>query len=408
MINKAFVSNNRVTLIFSLCVLIILSVQSTSFALSSEGVDGEKVFTIGFLELKSDKRYKKKQTFAKFMGQALGRPFAGAEIALKEIKFHGTELGITFALQHEVAKKAKDLPAKISELYDKGVRFFILDLPADDLANLAKTQQENSIVLFNISAYETALRQTQCQANLFHTLPSHAMQADALSQYLISKKWRNILLLEGPLANDKLLADSFRTAAKRYGLKIADTRPFILSNDPRERDKNNVALITNGDHDVIYIADSQGEFARNTPYKTLKPNLIVGSEGIVASAWHWAWDRHGAPQLEKRFEKKHKRAMTNTDWAAWMAVKAIAGAIQSTKSTELTTISDYLTSQKNLLDTFKGNASSFRPWNNQLRQPILLTTHNWVVERAPIKGFLHQENNLDTLGIDKRNSKCKF
>ena len=90
------------------------------------------------------------------------------------------------------------------------------------------------------------------------------------------------------------------------------------------------------------------------------------------------------------------------------AVKAIAGAIQSTNSTELKTLKDYLTSPENLLDTFKGNASSFRPWNNQLRQPILLTTHNWVVERAPIKGFLHQKNNLDTLGIDERNSKCKF
>ncbi|CAA6823845.1 MAG: Amino acid/amide ABC transporter substrate-binding protein, HAAT family, partial [uncultured Thiotrichaceae bacterium] len=261
---------------------------------------------------------------------------------------------------------------------------------------------------FNTSAYETALRETQCQPNLFHTLPSHAMLADALGQYLISKKWHNVLILEGPLAEDKLLTAAFSVAAKRYGLKISEKRPFVLSNDPRERDKNNVALLSNGDHDAIYIADSQGEFARSTPYQTLKPNLIVGSEGLVASAWHWAWDRHGAPQLEKRFEKKHKRPMTNTDWAAWMAVKAIAGAIQSTKSTDVKTLSSYLTSEENLLDTFKGNASSFRPWNKQLRQPILLTTHNWVVERAPIKGFLHQTNNLDTLGIDQRNSKCKF
>lgn len=378
--------------------------QTTATTLSNQS----KLFNIGFVELKSDPRYKKKRLFARFMGQALGRPVAGAKLAVKEIKFHGIELGISFKLQHAKAKNEKDIEAKISELYASGVRFILLDLPAEDLALIAKQQPEKDIVLFNVSSYNTALRESQCQQNLFHTLPSHAMLSDALGQYLISKKWRKVLVLEGPLAEDKLLSSSFSASAKRYGLKISDTRPFILSNDPREREKNNVALMTNGDHDVIYIADSQGEFARNTPYKTLKPNLIVGSEGMTASAWHWAWDRHGAPQLEKRFEKKNKRPMANTDWAAWMAVKAIAGAVQSTKSTETKTITEYLTSDDNLLDTFKGYASSFRPWNNQLRQPILLTTHSWVVDRAPIKGFLHQKNNLDTLGIDQRNSKCQF
>ena len=368
----------------------------------------DKVFNIGFIELKKDPRYKKNTLFARFMGQALGRPYAGAALALKEIKFHGTELGISFDLQHAVAKKEKDISTKVDELYSDGIRFILVDLPANELTELTKKYSTKDIVFFNISAYETELRQSQCQSNLFHTLPSHAMLADALGQYLISKKWRQVLLLEGPLAEDKLLTEAFTAAAKRYGLKITDKRPFELSNDPRKREKNNVTLISNGDQDVIYVADSQGEFARNTPYQTLNPNLIVGSEGLTASAWHWAWDRHGAPQLEKRFEKKNERPMTNIDWAAWMAVKAIAGAIQSTKSTELKTITRHLTSDKNLLDTFKGYASSFRPWNNQLRQPILLTTHTWVVDRAPITGFLHQTNNLDTLGIDQRNSQCKF
>jgi ABC transporter substrate binding protein (PQQ-dependent alcohol dehydrogenase system) len=370
--------------------------------------DSSNVLNIAFIELKSDPRYKKKRTFARFMGQAIGRPFAGAELALKEIKFHGAEIGISFDLQHSIARSAEELPTIISDLHTNGTRFFILDLPADILADLAKSQREKDLVLFNASAYETSLRQTQCQANLFHTLPSHAMLSDALGQYLISKKWRNILLLEGPLAEDKLLTSSFTASAKRYGLKILEKRSFILSNDPRERSKNNIALLTNGKHDVIYVADSQGEFARNAAYQTIKPNLIVGSEGLVSSAWHWAWDRHGAPQLEKRFEKKHKRPMANTDWAAWMAVKAIAGAVQSTKSVELDILKAHLTSPTNILDTFKGNGSNFRPWNNQLRQPILLTTHNWVVNRAPLKGFLHQTNNLDTLGIDQRNSTCKL
>lgn len=398
----------KLSLVLLTLIFFVIPIGSQADTDAIETKASNKIFNIGFIELKKDARYKKKRVFARFMGQALGRPFSGAELALKEIKFHGAELGLSFALQRAVAKKPEELATKVSELYATGVRFFVLDLPATLLANLAKSQKGKDIAFFNISAYETELRQSQCQANLFHTLPSHAMLADALSQYLISKKWRNVLLLEGSLPEDKLLSSSFADSAKRYGLKIKDKRSFILSNDPRERNKNNIALLTSGNHDVIYVADSQGEFARNTAYQTVKPNLIVGSEGLTASAWHWAWERHGAPQVEKRFEKKYKRPMTNIDWAAWMAVKAIAGAVQSTKNTDINTITNYLVSPENLLDTFKGNASSFRPWNNQLRQPILLTTHNWVVERAPIKGFLHQTNNLDTLGIDQRKTQCQF
>ena len=234
------------------------------------------------------------------------------------------------------------------------------------------------------------------------------MLADALAQYLVSKKWRKVLELEGPLDSDKLLSASFEAAAKRYGLKITDKRSFLLSNDPRERNKNNIALLTRGNHDVIYIADTQGEFSRGAPYKTIKPNLIIGSEGINPSTWHWSWDRYGAPQLEKRFEKKAKRPMSSPDWAAWMAIKTIATAVQSTKSTEFSVLTTFLKSENSLFDTFKGTAASFRPWNNQLRQPILLSTHNWVIDRAPIKGFLHQKNNLDTLGFDEKKSLCKF
>lgn len=366
----------------------------------------ENTFNIGYLELNKDPRYKKKRLFARFAGQAIGRPYAGAQIAIREVKFHGSEIDTGFKIERKQAKTIEQLSEFIEEFYSNGVRFFVLDLPPDPLAELAIKYKDKDIALFNISAYDNFLRNEACQANLYHTLPSHAMLMDALSQFLISKKWRNVLLLESEKPEDKQLAAAFEKSAKRFGLKISDKRTFVIGNDPRERAKNNVALLTGGKHDVIFIADSEGEFARGMPYQTLKPDLIVGSEGLSASTWHWSWERYGAPQLVKRFDKMHHRPMGNTDWAAWMAVKAIASAVQGTKSTEFQKLTAYLTSPENSLDSFKGNASNFRPWNNQLRQPVLLTTHNWVVERAPIKGFLHQSNNLDTLGIDQRHSQC--
>jgi ABC transporter substrate binding protein (PQQ-dependent alcohol dehydrogenase system) len=232
---------------------------------------------------------------------------------------------------------------------------------------------------------------------------------DALTQYLIFRKWSEVLVLEGPHDEDKQLVQSFERSAKRYGARIIDKRPFVLSNDPRERDQNNVALLTaEGDYDVVFVADSDGEFARDVPYHTVKPQLVVGSEGLAAAAWHWSWERHGAPQLEKRFEEEADRPMRGIDWAAWMAVKAVANAVQRTESVDFATLRDYILSPEVILDGFKGNRLNFRPWNHQLRQPVLLITHNWVVDRAPIKGFLHQTNNMDTLGYDERESQCEF
>lgn len=366
-------------------------------------------FTIGYLQLKKDSRYGKKRTYARYLSQPLGRPYAGAKIALDEVKFHAAAIKSEFKLERVRGKDAGDLLTSIEEMQAQGVQFFILDLPADSVSEIAAASKGKDIILFNISAREDRLRQEQCQAHLLHIVPSYAMLMDSLAQYLVFRKWNQVLVLEGPESEDALLTQAFERSAKRYGVKIVGKRSFLLSNDPRERDQNNVALLTaEADYDVVFVADTDGEFGRDVPYQTIQPQLVVGTEGLAAAAWHWAWERHGAPQLENRFEDEAKRPMRGFDWASWMAVKAIAEAVQRTASGDFATLRNHLLSEELVLDGFKGNRLNFRPWNHQLRQPVLLITHNWVVERAPIKGFLHQVNNMDTLGYDERESQCEF
>ncbi len=368
----------------------------------------EDTFTIGYLELKGDARYKDKRLFSQYPGQPLGRPHAGAEVAIREVRFHGVELGLSFALEKVEAKTPADLQPALEAMQARGIRFVAVDLAAEQLLPLARSQRGREMVLFNVSAPEDSLRADGCQPNLYHTLPSQAMLYDALAQYLVSKKWRNILELTGPNPEDQALSEAFARSAKKFGLKISEKRPFELGNDPRDRSKNNIALLTGGDHDAIFVADAHGEFARSVPYQTRNPDLIVGSEGLVPVAWHWSWERYGAPQLEKRFEKMHNRPMTGTDWAAWIAIKSVAESVQATKSTDFATISAKMTASDTLYDNFKGTAGGFRAWDHQLRQPVLLATHNWVVERTPLDGFLHQSNTLDSIGVDERESQCRF
>jgi ABC transporter substrate binding protein (PQQ-dependent alcohol dehydrogenase system) len=55
---------------------------------------------------------------------------------------------------------------------------------------------------------------------------------------------------------------------------------------------------------------------------------------------------------------------------------------------------------------FKGVGLSLRNWNGQVRQPILVATPKLLVTVSPQQGFLHQFSELDTLGIDKPETKC--
>lgn len=362
-----------------------------------------------FLELTKDARFDDKRLFFRTLSRPLGDPFAGAEVALREVRFVGQALGVSFTLERVKGKDGAELLAQLDKLAGEGVRYFLINAPAPVVTELAQAAKGRELLLFNVSAADDVLRQEECQANLYHTLPNHSMQSDAMAQFLVASKWRNVLLLEGPLPDDKLIAAAFEASAKRFGLKIVDKRSFVLSNDPRQREQGNVGLLTTGsDYDVVYVADSDGEFARGVPYQTVQPRPVVGSEGLVAEAWHWAWERHGAPQLSGRLEKQAGRRMASMDWAAWVAVKAVVESVVRTNNADFATVVAYLGGDEITIDGFKGNRLDFRPWDRQLRQPILLATHNRVIERAPIAGFLHQTNNMDTLGFDQRDSRCKL
>lgn len=365
--------------------------------------------TFGYLELDDDPRYQADRLRTDTLGQQTGQPFAGASVAVRESQFAATTLGIEATLEHAKAHDAASLLATVERLSKQGVRYFLADLPGPLLAQLAAATKGRDLLLFNVSAADDTLRQGQCQRHLLHTIPSQSMLADAVAQYLVERKWRSILLLQGPGTEDALVGSAFERAARRFGLKIVAKRPFLLSNDPRQRDLGNVALLTTGvDYDAVFVADADGEFARGVPYRTVRPRPVVGGEGLTATAWHWSWERNGAPQLNSRFEKQTSRRMGPADWAAWLAVKSVFEAFQRTGGTDFRKVSAYLRGQEITIDGFKGNRLSFRPWDNQLRQPLLLATHNAVVERAPLDGFLHQTNKLDTLGFDAPDSQCKM
>ncbi len=367
-------------------------------------------FKIGYLEISDDIRYEEKRAYARIRVKPHNRPYAGAELAIGQSRIPGRAMGMKFEMVRAEAENANELIVQIRRMKAKlNIQFYLIDADSDVLSTIAAETAGMGIQVFNISSYANQLRGPECQEHLMHTIPSHAMLTDALAQFLVFKKWRNVLLLKGEDIPDVEFAAAFVRSAKRYGLSISESHNFKPGNDPRHRDKNNVALMTSGsDADVVFVADTEGEFGRYVPYQTNAPLLVLGTEGLQATAWHWAWERHGAPQLNQRFEKRAKRRMQGPDWAAWAAIRSIIESVIRTGSTEFRTVENYLRSHQLNLDAYKGAAVSFRPWDNQLRQPILLHTYNAIIDRAPIRGFLHQTENMDTLGDDIGDKRCKF
>ncbi len=370
----------------------------------------KEVFGFAYLQLEEDPRYEERRAYTGLKLRDRKPPIDGARTAMREVRIMGRSLGLKFELIEETLTQDQDVVEAINGLAERsGTSVFLLDLPLAQVERAAQELAKRDMVLFNIRHRDDALRGAACSPALFHAVPSHAMLMDGLAQYLSKKKWTRALVLEGESDADRILSAAFQASAGKFGLKITGVETLVLSHDPRRRDQTNIPLMTAAeDYDVIFLADTLGEVGRYVPYRSYLPRPVVGTEGLISSPWHWTWERHGAPQLNQRFDRQAKRRMAGDDWAAWAAVKSVVEAIVRTETTELSTLRKFLVSDDFTLDTYKGAPGNFRAWNQQLRQPVLLHTHNAVVARAPIEGFLHETNNLDTLGADERESDCRM
>ena len=235
--------------------------------------------------------------------------------------------------------------------------------------------------MFNAGAPDDRLREEDCRANVIHTAPTRSMLTDGLAQYLIWKQWRRWLLVVGSHPEDKLLAEAYRRSAKKFGAKIVEERVYEDTGGGRRSDSGSVQVqrqmpvFTQSapDYDVLVAADESEVFAGYLPYRTWDPRPVVGSAGLRPTSWDPSHELWGAAQLQNRFERLFKRGMNARDNQAWVAMRMIGDAVAHTRSADPKTIHDDLLSPDFAVAAFKGQKLTLRDWNQQLRQPILLT-----------------------------------
>jgi ABC transporter substrate binding protein (PQQ-dependent alcohol dehydrogenase system) len=365
--------------------------------------------TVGILGLEDDVRYQARVLEKQYPGHPKGRPLAGASLAAEESAPEMEALGHKLLVKNFFASSAAELPKALSQIKAGKVQYVLLDLPEAEIKTvLAAGASTGAAVYFNVGSGADELRGGGCSVNLLHTYPSESMRSDAVAQFLAARSWSQALVLHGPRTQDKLQLDAFTRSAKRYGVKVSKTTPFKLSTDPRERELSNVRLLTNDKgYDVVVAIDSDGEFARGLPYNIQWPRPVVGANGLTPLAWHPQWDLNGGPQLSRRFARAAGRPMGEHDWAAWIAVKAVVGALAELPKGSATDHLKVLRGGAVYLDGFKGPRLSFRAWDGQLRQPIFLGHADGVAAVAPFDGVMHPTDVLDTLGVDEKESTCR-
>ncbi|MDC0378945.1 hypothetical protein OAM79_00460 [Litorivicinus sp.] len=337
------------------------------------------------------------------------------ELALFESSTSFNAFGIDAQLEIIDLDKDRPLKEQIEQIHPEAL--VLVDTPKSEFIELARLLHELNRVTINVRHSDISLRDQLCLPTLYHTIPSDRMYFDALSQFLIYRGWRKVLIVHGPTDNDKQRTNILKQSLEKFGADISETREFTLSHHPDDRDKNKPEFLTGGaSYDVVAVIDSAYDFGRYIQYSTRRARPVVGDVGLMPKGWHRTLERYGAPQLNERFQTfdpaqplSATDALSDAEFAAWSAVKLITNTLNTIDpDAEVIQPRAILSHSEAQVDLYKGTRGSIRAWNHQLRQPILLTSGDAVIAVAPMPKFLHPKHYVDTLGLDEPESPCRL
>ena len=239
------------------------------------------------------------------------------------------------------------------------------------------------------------------------------MLADALVQYLVVKRWQDLLLVVGHGAGDREFAVDIRHAARKFQARIVQEKPWTFIPGARRTDTGHfaiqaeVARFTQGiRYDVLVVADEEDEFGDELSYRTFDPRPVAGTQGLVPTAWARPHEQWGATQLQDRFLRQapldERPRLRRLDGGAGIGEAATraksADPRQSSHSCGATVRARRL----------QGGAAQLSVMGRPAASAGAARRRAPLVSVSPQPGFLHQFSELDTLGIDKPETKCRM
>jgi ABC transporter substrate binding protein (PQQ-dependent alcohol dehydrogenase system) len=339
----------------------------------------------------------------------------GARFGIDEININGRFLGKQYQLIKITVPSGGDLQGAAKHVLADGHLLIVADLDAADLLSVADLPQAREALILDARTSDDALRQADCRDNVFHLLPDWAMRADALGQYLARKNWKRWFLLSGVTASDQAYAAAVRRAASRVGAKIAAEASFQYQADSaraaggHEQIQSQLSVVTRtpAPYDVMFAADTGDAFGEYLLYNTWDARPVVGTHGLVAVAWHRLFKEYAARGVQYRFHLAASRDMTERDYGNWLAVSTIGEAVTRSGKTDAADIKSYLLSDQLSVPANKGEGLSFRRWDHQMRQPVLLFGPQVLVSMWPLGDTRQERYQTDVLGYTQQETSCR-
>lgn len=267
--------------------------------------------------------------------------FAGAMLADEDNGTTGSFLGHTYETSH-VATTPDAADSALDAILADGTKLIVILAQGDDLLRLADKAAEAGALVFNALSPDVDLRSDACRANVLHVAPSRAMEADAVAQFAVWKKWTDWFLLAGSNPADVAMGDAYRRAATKFGARLREDRVFEDTGGSRRTDSGHVLVQRQlpldtqdtRDHDVVIAADETDYFARFLSYHLWTPRPVMGSGGLRPVTMHGAHEAWGATQFQTRFDELASRFVRPEDYNTWLALRVVGEAVTRANTAE--------------------------------------------------------------------------
>ncbi len=319
----------------------------------------------------------------------------GAQMAGDEFQFNAQLLDIDFALATAAAEGPSEVRAAAQALLDEdGVFGIVGGFNAADAAALAAWSAETGVPFMNVGSSADTLRNGLCQATMFHIEPSAAMYLDAMAGWYVRSGQRNWFFVRGD--DDESSAQLKRVIKgindRHFGARSVGDTVFEQGADLGDLAKrisragaDLVVLLMPAQDQLTVLAglEAGGVKAMVTgfPYPEAETRTFYAASRAAAptlgtghriSSWEATLDAYGARELNARYRATYNEPMDASAWAVYQGVKALYEAAFFGASADPAAVIAYLSSDKAVLDVWKGIGTTFRPWDGQLRQSVYL------------------------------------
>jgi hypothetical protein len=136
---------------------------------------------VAVISLQDDVRFDRRVMERHYPGQPAGRLIGAARLGASDVGMALSFGGFSLAIEDVHLSSQQVLNQALDKLVSAGVRYWLLDLPPQVIAQVS-ARYAGQALMWNVSSDLDALRAASCSPTLFHAYPRARMLADGLAQ----------------------------------------------------------------------------------------------------------------------------------------------------------------------------------------------------------------------------------